>query len=156
MTLGTDTRDLTETIAAVDLAVEGEDYPDLEEALICWAMIEEAARNVSRIRDELAKKLADEMIDKRVTVDGLGTFEKHGKRDRKKWDRDALLRDVLDTRIVDPNTGEVMDATPLDKVLHVWNLGTPRLTALRDRGLDPEDYCESEFAGFTIQLLKAS
>lgn len=150
MSLGTEVRDLAETLTALDLAVEGEEFDTLDEALISYALIQEAATTLSRIREELAKKLADEMPDKRVVVEGVGTFEKHGKRDCKKWDRESLLRDVLDTRQFDEDG---TDASPLEKVTRVWNLGAPRVTVLREMGLDPEDYCESEFAGFTIQLL---
>ena len=45
------------------------------------------------------------------------------------------------------------DASPLDKVLRVWNLGAPRVTALRDMGLDADEFCRSEDAGHTIRLI---
>ena len=54
-------------------------------------------------------------------------YEAHRKKSRTVWDKDALLHAVLDTRLVDTDTGEVVDPTPYDKVLHVWNLGTPRI-----------------------------
>lgn len=150
MTLSTDAKLLHDLVNDLDA-----DHLEDDQAtnLICLAMIREARSNLSHVEKALEDQIAKGFDGKRVTVDGVGTFEKHGKRDRKSWDRDALLRSVLDTRRVDTDTGEITDETPLDKVLHVWNLGTPRLTALKDRGLDPDEFCESEFAGFTIQLI---
>lgn len=58
---------------------------------------------------------------------------------------DELLPTVLDTRRADEN-GEVIEETPLEKVLHVWHLGAPRLTALRERGLEPDDFCHVTWA----------
>lgn len=74
-------------------------------------------------------------------VEGVGMVRRHPRSKRTEWDRDELVQTVLDSRLIDAHTGEVADETPLDKVRHIWNLGAPRLTALRDRGLDPDDYC---------------
>lgn len=154
MSLAEDVRLLTEQVAMTDLAVEGEEWADLDQGLVCYALIETAARDLSRIRDELARKLAGSFPEgeKRIVVEGAGVFEKHRKADRKGWDKEDLLRAVLDTRIVDPDTGEVLDPNDLDKVLRVWNLGAPRITALRERGIDPEEFCTVEYGALTLQF----
>jgi hypothetical protein len=66
--------------------------------------------------------------------------EKYRNKTYTQWRTDDLLQAVLDTRLVDSVTGEVTEETPLEKVLEVWNLPAPRLTALKNRGLTPSDY----------------
>lgn len=125
----------------------------LNDALRAYAKVADAARLIAQVRDEFAAALAEVMPDKRVTVMGVGTFERHRKSSRKSWDKDQLLRDVLDTRRVDPSTGEVRDEAPIDKVLDVWTLGAPKVTALRERGLDPDDYCAVERGAMTLEVV---
>lgn len=80
------------------------------------------------------------------TTTDLGDVILHRSRRTKRtqWDTDDLLRAVLDTKAVDKETGEVVEETPLQKVLAVWRLPDPRITVLRERGLDPDDYCRRE------------
>ncbi len=47
--------------------------------------------------------------------------------------------------------GVITDESPVDKILYCWNLGAPRVEALRARGLDPDDYCEVEFCPPTVR-----
>lgn len=58
------------------------------------------------------------------------------------WDNDALRRAVLDSRAVDPATGEVLDETPYDRIVDVYALGggIARRERLRARGIDPHDF----------------
>lgn len=124
-----------------------------EDALRELALLTDANRLLGQIRSLTEQAVAEQMGPGIYTVEGVGSFERHGRKNRKTWDREALLRDVLDTRLVDEATGEVTDPTPLDKVLHVWNLGAPRVTALRARGLDPDEYCASEWGGWSIEVI---
>ncbi len=66
----------------------------------------------------------------------------------KGWDNDALLRDVLDSRLADHDTGEILEESPFDKIRACYSLGgsNVRREALRARGLDPADYCTIERA----------
>lgn len=153
-----DARLLVNVVGDLDKDVTAYSYDEdlsdtLEADLIAWAMLEEANRQLAVVRGDLAKRLAEAMPEKRLTVMGAGTFERHVKKDRTKWDKEALLSAVLDSRIVDPTTGEVLDPRPLDKVLAVWNLGAPRVTALRERGIDADQFAEVERGGYTIQFV---
>lgn len=150
--LHTDARLILET--AKNLEGVAYDYVpgDIEPDLIAWAMLEEANRALSAARAALADKLAKALPDKRFTVEGVGTFERHGGKKRTKWDREALLSAVLDSRMADAETGEFFDESPLDKVLAVWNLGAPRTTVLTVRGIDGDEFCETEPAPWSIQL----
>lgn len=122
-----------------------EHVDDLETAVNAYRILLDAYQALRYTHEDLADKIARRMDDKRYTSQAAGiTVERSMKTDRKEWDKESLLRAVLDSRLVDPDTGEVKDPTPLDKVLHVWNLPAPRVTALRERGLDPDEFCRSE------------
>lgn len=121
----------------------------LPEALAIWCQLEEANRTLAQVRSLLPNALASQWGEKQIELPGVGVFVLHGKKNRTKWDKEALLRDVQDSRVIDEKTGEI--ASPLQKVLKVWNLPAPRVTALRELGLDPENYCASEWAGYSIE-----
>lgn len=125
---------------------------DTERGLACWAALEEVNRILAIVRGGLVDRLAQQMPDKRVTLQGIGTFERHRKTDRKRWDTEDLLRAVLDTRRL-ASSGEPLEETQMQKILHVWNLGAPRVGALRERGLDPDEWCETSPGGWAIQLI---
>jgi hypothetical protein len=146
------------TVRLVHDAIHGLDVDGIvalpePDALTAYAVIEDANRVLQQIRSLLTQQLAERMSDRQITVDGVGTFVRRVKKDRTQWHKDDLLRAVLDTRIVDETTGEITDPTPLDKVLHVWNLGAPRLGALKDRGIDPDEFCHVERRGYTIEVV---
>lgn len=107
----------------------------------------EAARLLGTVNGALERLVGDRMDAAKVTVEGVGTLERHYNKSYTQWDTDALLHDVLDTRMIDANTGEVIDETPLDKVLAVWNLPAPRRTVLKSRGLQPDEYASVEDRG---------
>lgn len=87
---------------------------------------------------------------KELWIDGV-LWRRNVSKARRAWDTDDLRRRVMDSLLqrvtVDPETGEkiteTIEETPVDKILHVWNLGAPRTTALRARGIDPDEYCEA-------------
>ena len=162
--LHADVRALNKLVAALDTDVSwyrhdyDENGPDgirdtLEADLIALAALEEARRNLAGVAADLTNVLAKSMADKLMVVEGVGSFERSKKKARTQWDREALLPDVLDTILVDKESGEILPETELEKVLKVWNLPAPRTTVLRDRGLDPDQYCQTEDAGWSIRLI---
>jgi hypothetical protein len=149
---------LSELANEIAKAVEEQDYPaDLGEALVVWQTLADAVKTLGEARDDAGNDLAEDMPEKRLTVMGVGTFEVHRKSDRKSWDKDDLLRVVLDSRleVPDPVTGEftVKDESQLQKVLDVWNLPAPRTTALKARGIDPDEFCEVQYGKLTLQVV---
>jgi len=147
-----------------DVALFVQSVDDLDVDAICaldetarlalWAEIEDANRTLQQVRALLTQAVAEAMSCREVVVDNVGTFLRHVKKDRTQWEKDDLLRAVLDSRNVDPRTGEVADETPLDKVLAVWNLPAPRTTILRQRGIDADEFCHVERGGWTIEVLR--
>jgi hypothetical protein len=125
---------------------------DLDAVVTAWDCCEQLRREISDVSAELAAHAYGLFPEKRVEVPGVGLVECTTRADRRQWDTDALRAAVLDSRLVDPETGEVADESPLDRVLHVWNLGAPRLTALRARSIDPDLFCKVEFGAKTIRM----
>jgi hypothetical protein len=124
----------------------------VEELAIALVAIRDVRASLAITAGRLEKELASASGEKRFTVEGLGEFEVKGNVRRVKWDREELLRAVMDSRLVNEATGEITDETPVDKVLQVWNLGAPRVMALRARGLDPDEFCEATFEGWQVRL----
>lgn len=145
-----DTTALSELLTArVDRLLACEDQATLGAALFDLAVFRDEVRAAFAQVEQHCAMIAG---SKQFDVGGLGTFTVRKRKDRKTWDKERLLADVLDSRLVDEETGEVADETPLDRVTSVWNLGTPRLSALRARGLNPDHYCQSEEMGWAVQL----
>lgn len=78
-----------------------------------------------------------------VVESGGRTFARTGKANRKEWQTDDLVRVVDDSRVFSPVTGELL--TLADKIRKVWNLGAPRVTALAELGIDPDEFCTTEW-----------
>lgn len=127
---------------------------DPEAAFVAWQMLTEAKRALDDTLKQLGHKIGH-AIGKEQTVLNGKTVKRRSSIRRTKWDNSALLRSVLDSRLVDPDTGEVTDESPLDRVQHVYPLsgGSARTTALRDRGIDPDEFSEHEFERFTLQVI---
>jgi hypothetical protein len=125
------------------------DDVDVADALQCRATL--ASPSLGLVRERLDNLLGEALGRYESIVPGFGMVKRHPRKSRTKWDKDRLLRDVEDSRLFD-REGTMKDETPLEKVLHVWNLGSPRLTALKERGLEGDDYCAiEERPGWTIE-----
>ena len=153
---------MTEQAAiAADLAesvrdLRPDDIVDLpvDQAAAVYVQLVDVQRELAAVMSLLTHGFAESLGERETTIAGLGTFRRRGRKDRTRWQKDDLLRAVLDSRVVNIDTGEVADETPLDKVLAVWNLATPRTTALKDRGIDPDEFCTSEWGGWTIEVIR--
>lgn len=134
-----------------------DEHGDLDRAVRDLAALRDARQALADWELVLTDWIADAVGRNTVTVDGVGTVEVKRGAARKEWDMHSLLRVVLDSRMApDPATGEadptddghaevkgeaVTTSPDLSRVLHVWNLGAPRTTALRERGIDPDEFC---------------
>jgi hypothetical protein len=105
--------------------------------------------------------IADTIPERKVTVPGVGTVERKAQITRRNWQSDDLLRKIVVQALVDPDTGEI-PSSPMEAVERVlseiracvpftgstgWRVG-----ALRERGFDPDEWCEENLNGFTIQF----
>jgi len=143
-----------EILAAVEsLDVDALAGLPLGDALRAWQELENVNRCLGVVRSELEKAVAAAMPESQIAVTGSGVFQRHGRKDRKTWDHEMLYRDVRDALLVDKQTGEVTVQTESERIRYVWHLGAPRVTALRELGLDPDDYCRSEWRGYAIEVI---
>lgn len=150
---GTEWVDPAHVIDAVNgLSVDDLASLRIEDAIASWAILEDAHRVLAQVRSQLVTEIAERMEDRQVTVPGFGTFIRRKKTDRTKWEKEDLLRLVLDSRTVNEQTGET--ESQLDAVLAVWNLPAPRTRALRARGIDPDQFCHTEPGGWAIEAIR--
>lgn len=106
---------------------------------------------VATLRDheaELTDWLAAALGSNTITVDGVGVVQVRHATDRRAWDNDALIRLVIargrDERRVDESTGEYeSEGEAVGRALTECARPSWRVTALRARGIDPSEYCES-------------
>lgn len=125
---------------------------DREAAIEVRAILAEAGKSLTAAHGALDTAIGQDIGPDPVFI-AEKRWRRHPKMSNRAWDSEALLRDVLDTRSVDPETGEVKDETPIDKVKAVWPLAgyNARWGAIKERGLDPTEYCESEWRGWNLE-----
>lgn len=110
---------------------------DLDELTQLYVEIKDVMRELGEVKDQVKER-----IDRHMRVAGIPV---KGKQPRRAFSPDAkkeLVRIVLDSRRFDSLTGEAIEETPLAKVMHVFPLGAPRIRALEDRGIDPDEWSQ--------------
>jgi hypothetical protein len=126
---------------------------DLESLVSVYLTLVDAAGALAETRDDFAHA----MQGKRDTIAGV-TLERHAKSPRRTdWDHEGLLRLVTDSRVVDHETGEI--ASVLDVLKKVYPLKgyNARVTALRDLGIDVDEFCRTESTDrMTLRIHKSS
>ncbi len=103
--------------------------------------------SLGRLRD-----LCDEMDHRIAETFGFGerhilgtqVYEAKPRTNRRNWQKEDLVEAVFDAVLVNRATGEIEPMTKLEKLRFVWPLANPRVTALRELRIDPDEYCESE------------
>jgi hypothetical protein len=114
---------------------------------------------------ELVDRLAAEMTDDRLELEGVGVFERRRKADRKAWDHEGVysallrhLRQAGTVKEVDELTGEIRELDPMEaafRLLKACANPTWRVTALRQQGLQPDEFCQTTYSGYSIQFVGA-
>jgi hypothetical protein len=110
---------------------------------------------------ELVDRLAAEMTEDRLELEGVGVFERRRKADRKQWKHDELkselIRAVRDGRAkrVDAETGEIVDEDETERAFRViFECARPewRVRPLRALSIDPDEFAETTYGGYSIQF----
>jgi hypothetical protein len=143
--------------AAKELAEAG----DWESLIKGLAPLQDILSDLRLLESEVKRHIADTMPEFRVSVEGVGTVERRKSITRRNWDSHELLRKVVMQALVDPVTGEIPNSAieAVDQVMQSVQACLPitkstgwRVNALRDRGFDPDEWCEQNLNGYTIQF----
>lgn len=123
---------------------------DLARAL---AILRDLKQDSATIYSEIEQRYLDSLPDyaARVEVPGLGLVETHRRTKRKAWDMDALVADVIES--IDTE-GEGAPG-PHEVTRHLReciSFGAGKVTGLRARGLQPDEYCQETPDGWSVQL----
>ena len=117
-------------------------------------------RDLAMLESAVEADVAKLMPQPTVEFDGFVAQRRRGT-DRKAWQSEQLLDQVLLRAAHDPETGEVIDDPYLlrDRVSELVRMTLPvvpstgwRVTGLKALGLDPEDWCESSPGRTSVQL----
>lgn len=138
------------TLRAFFAAIEAEaerlaDHP--EATVQALARVDAMLADLRYVRDRLhqitAVALKEQGI-RRLTVEGVVSVEAKVDTRRTDWDNETLLDLVLaalPVRYVDIETGEMMEPADMRALLAPYFRPDWRLTALRNLGIDPDEWC---------------
>lgn len=151
-------RDIAQIIEEqYDAAVQHGDGYTLAERIRILALVRDCRADLAAF----AKKVEGDVLltagEKRFVVDGIGEVEIRRSVKRSQWDNDGLTRllvaRALDERIVDERTGEYEPAwEAVARVLSECARPSWRVTPLRTRGIQPDEFCREEPDGWSVQL----
>ena len=155
----TDVKLLVDLVNDLDKATVDPDMLDSD--LIALEMLQGARKSLMDIEKELSTAIGNAMGEKRRIVPEAGMYERTPRRESTKCiDEEGLWRYVVDSRMVDPDTGEVL---PIHEVIRLvygaesQETGKVRVTGATSTkveavGIDPDDFFErGEWLGWTIK-----
>ena len=124
---------------------------DCDEAYKVYLIIPDVQKALTAVKQVLGTKIGGTIGGDKTTLAGV-PVKRHPILSRTKWDSDDLLRVVLDSRLIDPETGEVKEETQLEKIKAVYPLAGyhARSAALKARNIDDDEFCVTEFRGWSL------
>lgn len=148
-----DTVLLEDVVRDLSISVDAIESLELDRAIVAWERLEACRKSLAATGADLANKIGAAMPEKRHTAPGL-TVERHRTARRSNWQSDDLLRVVLDTRSVDPETGEAESQVQIIRDVYGLAGYQARITALKARGVDPDEFCTTEWGGWSLRPYK--
>lgn len=107
-------------------------------------------REARELREEIEQKIAAQMTADSMLIDGVGVVKRSHRKSKHALPdaTESLIRDVMDSRMVNPETGEILDESPAEKLTAVFGMSihNARNTQLKARGLNERDYAEIRYA----------
>lgn len=140
--------DLTPDSITVDGYTSTVDDFDVDRAVADLARLREIKQALSDWEQELTSWLSEALGRNEIDSAGLHVEVKRGVA-RKAWDNDALIRLVIakgrDERAVDKESGEALESEgeAVGRALMACARPNWRVLALRERGIDPDEFCET-------------
>lgn len=143
-------------IEATDEALVSENVAYVASYLI---RLRDLKADVAGYYRDVEQRLLELMGERRVEITGLGVVESHRRTKRTKWDYETLIPTLvaraLDEREVDPETGEFREReghTVARVLRECVSFSGGKVTGLRARGLEPDEFCEEQADGWSVQL----
>ena len=139
-----------------------EDQDDYEALIELLVEVREWRRQLGDLEREIEGAAIEHLPARKVDVVGVGVVELRTGAKRKKWDSEALVSRLVRDALYDPATGEARHASvaeSVDAAVAAVTACAPftgsmgwRAGALRDHGIDPDEWCESAPGRKTIQI----
>lgn len=130
---------------------------DWEQLCRAVAGLKNIYRDIGILLRECEEDAARLMPEKTLSVDGLGYVERRTASSRK-WESESLLMDVC-RQVLDPEgTGEIQPSRVVEligvlkKIMPITGSLGWRVTALREQGIDPDDYSDIRWGRKSIQI----
>lgn len=135
---------------------ECEDLTD-EQLVLMMVAIRNCRQDLASLYDEMEQMLLSLNSGREITIEGVGVVELKRSTKRTNWDNHELMRHVvsraLDERQVNEETGEAEPGwEAVARAIEECARPSWRLTPLRARGLDPDEFCVTEEAHRSVQL----
>lgn len=123
--------------------------------LLVW--IRDLRTDLAALAKDVEKELLANAGERRWVVGNLGEVAIRKSTKRSRWDNESLTAKVvalaLDERVLDEHTGEYESAhAAVARVLSECSRPSWRLTPLRARNVQIDEYCEQEDAGWSVEL----
>jgi hypothetical protein len=145
---------------AKDIALAG-DYETLARGYAELTLLKRDLTSVLTIISDLIVDTVPVQVNEKgreyrdpFSIEGVGTFEVVRRAATRRWDSEELVGRIVRGAIVDAETGEVPDQDTLSAIRRVVDALTAaapftpsmgwRTTALKELGIDIDDYCETK------------
>ena len=130
-------------------ALLADDPKDLARAL---AVTRDAKADLAVVFRDIEDRLTGHWPDEAdaVVVDGLGVFGLHRRTKRTGWDHDSLIADIVAT--VDTTDNPDPTSAVVAALRACISFGAGKVTGLRARGLQPDEYCQETDGGLTVEM----
>lgn len=142
---------------AHDEYYEGTDPIPPETLAVILAAIRDCRADLAKLADEISGELIVSAGQKRFVVDGLGEVQIRRNTKRTEWDHDGLTRVLvaraLDERVLNDETGEYEPThEAVARVLGECARPSWRVTPLRARGIQVDEFCREQPDGWQVSL----
>ena len=134
---------------------DARDWESLTRGLVAFR---EMKANLDVLLRAIEDDVAANLPDKKTVLPGIGTIERRSTTSRK-WDSDNLLQHLA-SRTVQPNDDGVVTSKQLFEFIQLLRAALPftastgwRVTALRDNGIDVEDFSDTTYGRQTISII---
>ena len=135
------------------------DQYSLEDLVKLLIQGREMTRVIRDITSRIEQATVRAMPHRKMTLEGIGVVEKTTETTRKEWDHPMVAGQVV-LRATDAwtqETGEIVSNELAGRLLDAMMTAARmewRVTALKEMGIDPEQYCETTYGSQKVRVTK--